>query len=64
MRWVAHVAHTGKMRSVYKILVGKQDEKRPLARPRQRWEDNIGMGLREIGREVVEWIHLAEESIH
>jgi hypothetical protein len=36
------------MRSVYKILVGKSEGKRPLGRPRRRWKDNIGMDLKEI----------------
>jgi hypothetical protein len=36
-------------------------EKRPLGRPRRRWEDNNRMGVREIGWEVVDWIHLAQE---
>jgi hypothetical protein len=39
----------GEMRNIYNILFGKPDGKRPLGRPRQRWEDNIRMDLREIG---------------
>jgi hypothetical protein len=49
MRWAAHVARMGKRREVYKVLVGKPVGKRPLGRPRRRWEDGIGMDLREIG---------------
>jgi len=49
------------MRNAYKILVGKPEGKRPLGRPRRRWEDNIRMDLREIGWEVVYWIHLAQD---
>jgi hypothetical protein len=45
----------------YKILVGKPEGKRPLGRPRRRWEDNIRMDLREIGWEVVDWMHLAQD---
>jgi hypothetical protein len=45
--------------NVYNILVGKSDWKRPLGRPRCRWEDNIKMDLREIRLEGVYWIHLA-----
>jgi len=56
MRWVGHVACTGEMRNVYKILVGKSEGKRPLGRPRHRWEDNIRMDLREIRWEGVDWI--------
>jgi len=43
-------------------LVGKPEEKRPLGRPRRRWEDR--MDLREIGRKVVDWIHRAENRDH
>jgi hypothetical protein len=49
----------GKMRNVYKSLVGKPERKRPLRRPRHRWEDNIRMDIREIWFEVVDWIYLA-----
>jgi len=41
MRWAGHVAHMGERRGVYWVLVGKPEEKRPLGRPRRRWEDNI-----------------------
>jgi hypothetical protein len=44
------------MRNAYKVLVIKLKEKRPLGRPRRRWED-IRMDLREMGCEVVDWIH-------
>jgi hypothetical protein len=43
MRWVGHVALMGEERGVYRVLVGKPDGKRPLGRPRCRWEDNIRM---------------------
>jgi hypothetical protein len=49
MRWVGHVAHMGKGKKVYKVLVGKPEGKRPLGRPRHRWEDGIRMDLRECG---------------
>jgi hypothetical protein len=49
MRWAGHVAHMREERKVYKVLVGKPEGKRPLGRPRRRWEDGIRMGLREIG---------------
>jgi hypothetical protein len=48
------------MRSVYKILVEKLERKRPLGRPRGRWEIDIKMDLKEIGWEVVDWMHLAQ----
>jgi hypothetical protein len=47
MRWAGHVAHIGEERKVYKVLVGKPEGKRPLGRPRHRWEDGIRMDLRE-----------------
>jgi hypothetical protein len=46
---------------VYKVLVGKPEVKRPLGRPRRRWEDGIRMDLREIGLRGVDWIRLAED---
>jgi hypothetical protein len=47
------------VRNAHKILVTKSEGKRPLGRPRRRWEDNIRMDLREIGWKDVDWIHLA-----
>jgi hypothetical protein len=49
MRWAGHVAPMGEGRGVYRVLVGRPEGKRPLGRPRHRWEDNIKMDLREIG---------------
>jgi hypothetical protein len=49
MRWAGHVARMGEGRNVYGVLVGKPKGKRPLERPRRRWEDGIKMDLREIG---------------
>jgi hypothetical protein len=54
MRWVGHVARIGDEREVYKVLVVNPEGKRPLGRPRSRWEDGIRMDLREIGLGV--WI--------
>jgi hypothetical protein len=45
-------------RVVYRILVGKPKEKRPLGRPRRRWEDNIKMGLQKVGCGGMDWIEL------
>jgi hypothetical protein len=56
------VARIGVERKVYRILVGKPEGKRPLGRPRRRWEDGIRMDLRETGWGSVEWIQLAEDS--
>jgi hypothetical protein len=61
MRWAGHVARTGEERKVYKVLVGKPEGKRPLERPRRRWEDGIIMDLRETGLGGVDWIRLAQD---
>ena len=61
MRWVGHVARMGETRGVYRVLVGKPEGKRPLGRPRCRWEDNIKMDLQEVGCGGMEWIELAED---
>jgi hypothetical protein len=60
MRWTGHVARMGEDSKVYKVLVGKPEGKRPLGRPRCRWEDGIRMDLREIGLGGVDWIRLAQ----
>jgi hypothetical protein len=49
MRWAGHVARIGEGRKAYKVLVGKPEAKRPLRRPRRRWEDGFRMDLTEIG---------------
>ena len=48
-------------RNAYRVLVGKPEGKRPLGRPRHRWEDNIRMDLRDVGCDPGEWIDLAED---
>jgi hypothetical protein len=48
MRWAGHVARMGEERNVYRVLMGKPERKRPLERPRRRWEDGIRMDLRDI----------------
>ena len=45
MRWAGHVAHMGKRRGAYRILVGRSAERRPIGRPRHRWWDDIKMDL-------------------
>jgi len=62
MRWAGHVAHVGEGRGVHRVLVGKPEGKRPLGRPRRRWEDNIKMDLREV-RGGGEWMELAQDRI-
>jgi hypothetical protein len=61
MSWEGHVARIREIINVYKILVEKHEGKRPVIRPRRRWEDSIKMDLREIGFEGVDWIHLAQD---
>jgi hypothetical protein len=51
----------GEEREVYKVLVGKTEGKRPLGRPRRRWEDGIRMDLGEIGLGGVDWIRLSQD---
>jgi hypothetical protein len=54
----------GEKRNAYRILVGKLEGKRPLGRPRRRWEDNIKMDLREIVWGGMDWIDLAQDRDH
>jgi hypothetical protein len=57
-----HVARVGNIRNAYNILLGKLEGKKPLRRPRYRWKDNIRIDVREIGWEIVDWIHLAQDG--
>jgi hypothetical protein len=59
MRWAGHVERIREKRNAYRILSGEPEGKRPLGRPRRRWEDNIKMDLREIGWGGTDWIDLA-----
>jgi hypothetical protein len=61
MRLAGHVARKGERRGVYRVLVGKPEGKRPLGRPRCRWEDNIKMDLQEVGYGGMDWIKLAQD---
>ena len=58
MRWAGHVGGMGERRGVYRVLVGKPDGRRPLGRPRRRWEDNMTMNLQEVGCGGMDWISL------
>jgi hypothetical protein len=49
IRWVGHVVLMGDRRGAYRVLVGRPERKRPLGRPRYRWEDNIKIDLQEVG---------------
>jgi hypothetical protein len=55
------VTHMGEKRGAYRILVGRPEGRRPLGRPRHRWEDNINMDLEEVGWGVMDWIELAQD---
>jgi len=56
MKWAGHVARMGERRGGYRVLVGKHERKRPLGRPRRRWEYNIKMNLQEVGCGGMYWI--------
>jgi len=60
MRWAGHVARMGEGEGVHRVLVRKSEGKRPLGRPRYRWEDNIKMDLREVGGSCGDWMELAQ----
>jgi hypothetical protein len=55
MKWAGHVARKGEGRGVYRVFVGKPEGKRPLGRPRHRWDDNIKMHLRDIRIDGASW---------
>ena len=59
--WTDHVARMEEGRSPFKILTGKPTGKRPLGRPRHRWEDNIRMNLEEIGINAGNWVDSAKD---
>jgi hypothetical protein len=61
MKWAGHVARMGERRGAYRVLVGKPEGRRPLRRPRRRWEDNIKTDLREVGCGCVDWIGQAQD---
>jgi len=61
IRWVGHVVRMGENGDIYRILVGKPEGKRPLGRPRHRWEDNIKMDLQEVGSGGMDCIKLAQD---
>ena len=61
LRWAGHVARMEESRSAIKMLTGKPTGKRPLGRPRRRWEDNIRMDLEEIGINAGNWLDSAQD---
>jgi hypothetical protein len=61
MRWAGHVVPMEEERGVHRLLVGKREGKRPLGRPRRRWDDNIKMDLQEVGGGRVDWMDLTQD---
>jgi hypothetical protein len=61
MRWAGHVARMGRGEGCTGFLVGKPEGKRPMGRPRHRWEDSIRIDLQEVGCGCVNWIGLAQD---
>jgi hypothetical protein len=61
MRWVGHVARIVEEREVHRVSVGKPKGKRPLGRPRHRWDDNIKMDLQEVGGCRGDWMELVQD---
>jgi hypothetical protein len=61
LRWAGHVARLGEGRVVYRVLVGKPEGKRPVWRPRRRWENNVRMDLQEVGCRCKDWIGLTQD---
>jgi len=59
MRWAGHVAHVGKRKGVYRILVGTPEGKIPLGRPRRRWKNNIKIDLQEVECGGMDWMYRA-----
>jgi hypothetical protein len=62
MCWAVHVACVGESIGVFRVLVASLEGKRPFARPRHRWENNIKMGLQEVGCEGMDWIVVAKDT--
>ena len=62
LRWAGHVARIEEGKSAFKILTGKPTGKRPLGRPRRRWEDNIRMDLEEICINTGNWVDSAQDT--
>jgi len=61
MRGARHVTCMVERRGVYRVLVGKLEGKRPLGRPKHRWEDNIKLDLQEVGCGSMNWIPMAQD---
>ena len=64
LRWAGHVARMEEGRSAFKILTGKPTGKKPLGRPRRKWEDNIRMDLEETGINTGNWVDSAQDMYY
>jgi hypothetical protein len=62
MRWAVHAARVGESRDVYRVCLEQPEGRRPLRRPKRRWEDNIKMDLQEVGCGSMDWIDLAQDG--
>ena len=58
--FMASITYVGEGRGVHRVLVGKPEGKRPLGRPRRRWEDNIKIDLQEVGGSCGDWMELGQ----
>ena len=61
MKCAGHIARMGERRGVYRVLVRKPEGKRPVGRPRRRWEDKVKVDLQEVGCGGMGWIELAQD---
>jgi hypothetical protein len=61
LRWAGHIACMGEKTGAYRILVGRPEGRRPLGRPRLKWEDNIKMDVQGVGCGGMDWIELAQD---
>jgi hypothetical protein len=61
MRWAGHVTRMGEERGMHRVSVGKPEGRRPLGRPRRKWEDNISIDLQKVGGGRGDWMELAQD---
>jgi hypothetical protein len=61
MKWAGHVERMGERKGAYRALVRKSEGKRPLGKPRRRWQDNIKMDLQELGCGGMDWIDMTQD---